>query len=255
MITKSGKGVFGGIAFGYIKIVNDKEEVKRYFISDSTGEKKRFEKARKKAYEETLNLLEKTKKTAGEKEAAIFEIHSIMINDDEFVSMAESIIDGGINAEAAVYAAGEELYKKFASIDDDYMSQRANDIKDVSSRIINAFDENINDDIKDENVIIVSTDLTPSQTVQMREENIAGFITEYGSLTSHTAILARMMNIPAVVCAKGIVDEAYNGKFAALDSASGSIYIEPNESTIKRLKDKKERNDTESLNLQKYKGK
>ena len=139
MITKNGKGVFGGVAFGNIKIFNGDKKVNKYFTTDTEGEKKRFETARQKAYEKTIKLMEKTAEEIGKKEAAIFEIHSMMINDDDFISLAESKIDGGINAEAAVHEAGEEMAEMLSSLSDEYMRQRASDAKDVAERIVEAF--------------------------------------------------------------------------------------------------------------------
>ncbi|MCJ7856578.1 phosphoenolpyruvate--protein phosphotransferase [Lachnospiraceae bacterium NSJ-143] len=255
MITKNGKGVFGGVAFGNIKIFNEHKTIKKYFTTDTVGEKARFENARNKAYDETVRLMEKTRDEVGEKEAAIFEIHSMMINDDDFVSAVVSKIEGGINAEAAVHEAGEQMAEQFSSLNDSYMKQRAADVIDVAERVVNAFgDTDIKKDSHEEKSIIVAYDLTPSQTVQLRDQNISGFITEGGSGNSHTAILARTMNIPAVIGVKGILDEAYDGRFAAVDSSSGTIYIEPNATTIKRLKDKKEKSDNEIQLLQRYKG-
>lgn len=254
MITKNGKGVFGGIAFGNIKIFNGDKKVKKYFTTDTAGEKKRFEAARKKAYDKTIKLMEKTASEIGKKEAAIFEIHSMMMNDDDFVALVESKIDGGINAEAAVHEAGEETAEMFSSLSDEYMRQRAADVKDVAERIVEAFGQDDNESGSGEKTIIVAYDLTPSQTVGLRDKNISGFVTEGGSATSHTAILARTMNIPAVIGVKGILDEAYDGRFAAVDSSSGTIYIEPNATTINRLKDKKDKAETEMQLLQRYKG-
>lgn len=256
MITKNGKGVFGGVAFGKIKIYKDKREVKKYFVSDTDGEKKRFAEARKKAYGKTVELMEKTRKDVGQKEADIFEVHSMMINDEDFIRLAESKIENGINAEAAITEAGKETAELFYSLNDEYMKQRAADVIDVAERITDELEGGKNEnEISKEKTIIVSYDLTPSQTAGLRDRNISGFVTEGGSESSHTAILARTMNIPAIIGVKGILDEAYDGRFAAIDSSSGTIYIEPNETTIKRLEHKKEENENETQILQKYKGK
>lgn len=255
MITKNGKGVFGGIAFGKIHIFSDHIDVKKYFTSDTAKEKERFERACNKAFDETISLMEKTKEDVGKKEAEIFEIHSMMIRDEEYVSAVESRIDGGINAEAAVKETGDEFAEKFLSLEDSYMKQRAADVIDISERIIKALmGKSLNAKDLKEKTIVVAHDLTPSQTVQLREGNISGFITEGGSGNSHTAILARTMNLPAVIGVKGIMDEAYEGIDAAIDGSSGTIYIAPNNTTMKRLEDKKIKSDGEKELLQKYKG-
>ncbi len=180
----------------------------------------------------------------------------MMINDEDFIRLAESKIENGINAEAAITEAGKETAELFYSLNDEYMKQRAADVIDVAERITDELEGGKNEnEISKEKTIIVSYDLTPSQTAGLRDRNISGFVTEGGSESSHTAILARTMNIPAIIGVKGILDEAYDGRFAAIDSSSGTIYIEPNETTIKRLEHKKEENENETQILQKYKGK
>jgi len=255
MIAKNGKGVWGGVALGTIKIFSDNEKVEKKFVDDIDGEIKRYEAATDKAVKQLQALYEKTKAEVGKDEAEIFEIHKMMTTDREFVYSVAERIKMGVNAEAAVMETGDEYYEKFSSLNDAYMSQRAVDVKDICQRLIEILkgkrQESIN---SDEKYIIAAKDLTPSQTMRLGRENIAGFVTELGSENSHTAILARMMNFPAIIGIKGIADEIYDGRPAAIDGGSGTLYIEPNDTTLKRLEDKRKKYEGESELLQKFKG-
>ena len=255
MIAKNGKGVFGGVAVGTIKIFSDTLKTEKRFVNDTEGEIKRLKEAVEKAVDQLEALYKKTPEQVGKDEAQIFEIHKMMITDNEFVSDIEEKIKMGVNAEAAVQETGEKFSQRFKSLNDAYMSQRAVDVKDISQRLIKILsgkeDENTENG---EKYIIAAKDLTPSQTMRMDRESVAGFVTEYGSENSHTSILARMMNIPAIIGIKGIADEIYDGKSAAIDGGSGTLYIEPNETTLKRLHDKRKKYEGEKELLQKFKG-
>ena len=255
MIAKNGKGVFGGVAVGTIKIFSDTLKTEKRFVNDTEGEIKRLKEAVEKAVDQLEALYKKTLEQVGKDEAQIFEIHKMMITDNEFVSDIEEKIKMGVNAEAAVQETGEKFSQRFKSLNDAYMSQRAVDVKDISQRLIKILsgkeDENTENG---EKYIIAAKDLTPSQTMRMDRESVAGFVTEYGSENSHTSILARMMNIPAIIGIKGIADEIYDGKSAAIDGGSGTLYIEPNETTLKRLHDKRKKYEGEKELLQKFKG-
>jgi len=255
MIAKNGKGVFGGVALGTIKVFSDRGKVEKRFVNDISGEVQRFKDATDKAVKQLEGLYEKTKSQVGKDEAEIFEIHKMMTTDNDFQAAVENKIKMGINAEAAVFETGEDFYNRFKSLNDAYMSQRAVDVKDISQRLIKILSGEAEEmSARGEKYIIAASDLTPSQTMRLDRESIAGFVTEHGSENSHTTILARMMNIPAIIGVKGIADDIYDGKTAAIDGSSGTLYIEPNETTLKRLEDKRKKFEDERELLQKFKG-
>ncbi len=235
MITLTGKSVCGGVAFGKIYIYSREEKkIKRYHVESAESEIERFEKAVESANSELDNLYEKSVEKVGEENAMIFRIHQMMLEDDDYIEAIKNIIaDQTINAEIAVAQTCDNFVAMFEAMDDSYMRERGADVKDVSERIIRILSGTSGNALcVDEPVILVADDLAPSETVQFDKSELLAFVTEGGSPSSHTAILARMLNIPALICTPDILDRRYNGKEAIVDGFAGCIYIEPDEGTV-----------------------
>lgn len=259
MTTLKGKGVYGAIALGRISVFTRREaSVKRTHIEDIEAEKARLTKAKEKATEQLRAIYEKALKEVGEANAQIFEIHQMMIEDEDYNESIESIIETqSVNAEYAVAVTADNFSEMFASMDDAYMQARSADVKDISNRIISCLsDEGGSDAVSDEKVIICADDLAPSETVQLNKDKVLAFVTAFGSSNSHTAILARNMNIPAVI---GVGTELLNtvksGVFAAVDGYTGEIFIDPDEETVARLEKKRKEDEEKKHLLQELKGK
>lgn len=259
MTTLKGKGVYGAIALGRISVFTRREaSVKRTHIEDIEAEKARLEKAKEKATEQLRTIYEKALKEVGEANAQIFEIHQMMIEDEDYNESIASIIETqSVNAEYAVAVTADNFSEMFASMDDAYMQARSADVKDISNRIISCLsDGGGSDDVSDEKVIICADDLAPSETVQLDKDKVLAFVTAFGSSNSHTAILARNMNIPAVI---GVGTELLNtvksGVFAAVDGYTGEIFIDPDEKTVARLEKKRKEDEEKKHLLQELKGK
>ena len=202
MITITGKGVYGAVAIGRISVFNRSEvPVKRAHVQDLEAEKARFEAAKAKTIEELGEIYEKALKEVGEANAQIFEIHQMMVEDDDYNESIINIIETQkVTAEYAVAVTADNFAAMFAAMDDSYMQARAADVKDISNRIIkNLTSSNESEAVSDENVIICADDLAPSETVSLDKDKVLAFVTAHGSSNSHTAILARTMNIPAVI--------------------------------------------------------
>lgn len=259
MTTLKGKGVYGAIALGRISVFTRREaSVKRTHIEDIEVEKARLEKAKEKATEQLRTIYEKALKEVGEANAQIFEIHQMMIEDEDYNESIASIIETqSVNAEYAVAVTADNFSEMFASMDDAYMQARSADVKDISNRIISCLsDGGGSDAVSDEKVIICADDLAPSETVQLDKDKVLAFVTAFGSSNSHTAILARNMNIPAVI---GVGTELLNtvksGVFAAVDGYTGEIFIDPDEKTVARLEKKRKEDEEKKHLLQELKGK
>ena len=259
MTTLKGKGVYGAIALGRISVFTRREaSVKRTHIEDIEAEKARLEKAKEKATEQLRTIYEKALKEVGEANAQIFEIHQMMIEDEDYNESIASIIETqSVNAEYAVAVTADNFSEMFASMDDAYMQARSADVKDISNRIISCLsDGGGSDAVSDEKVIICADDLAPSETVQLDKDKVLAFVTAFGSSNSHTAILARNMNIPAVI---GVGTELLNtvksGVFAAVDGYTGEIFIDPDEETVARLEKKRKEDEEKKHLLQELKGK
>lgn len=259
MTTLKGKGVYGAIALGRISVFTRREaSVKRTHIEDIEAEKARLEKAKEKATEQLRTIYEKALKEVGEANAQIFEIHQMMIEDEDYNESIASIIETqSVNAEYAVAVTADNYSEMFASMDDAYMQARSADVKDISNRIISCLsDGGGSDAVSDEKVIICADDLAPSETVQLDKDKVLAFVTAFGSSNSHTAILARNMNIPAVI---GVGTELLNtvksGVFAAVDGYTGEIFIDPDEETVARLEKKRKEDEEKKHLLQELKGK
>lgn len=256
MDTYTGKSIFKKIAIGKILFYQKGEQtIKRTRIEDIDAELKRYEKARAAAVEQLDALHEKALKEVGEANAAVFEVHAMMLEDDDYVDSIVNIIESQqVNAEFAVATTGDNFSKMFADMDDDYFKARAADVKDISERLINILSGKEGGQvIGEEPVIVVADDLAPSETVQMDKEKLLGFVTKYGSANSHTAILARNMNIPALI---GVdIQEEWDGKLAVVDGYEGILYLEPDGETLARLQKRQQEDlETEKL-LQQMKGK
>ena len=252
-----GKGVFGAVAVGKIFFYRRQDaNIIHRTVSDALKEKERYENARDSSIAQLSALYEKALAEAGEESAQIFDIHRMMLDDRDYNDSVINIIETQlVNAEYAVSVTSENFAGMFSSMDDEYMQARSADVKDISDRIIrNLIGENYSSPEISEPCIICADDLTPSETLNMDKSRILAFATKHGSSTSHTAILARTMNIPAVVGLDGISEEL-DGKFAAIDGYTGRLYIEPNEETLALLTNKQEQDKIQKVILEQLKGK
>ena len=252
----TGKSIFKGIAIGKILFYQKGEQpVKRVKIEDTAEQIKRYEDARAKAAEQLQGLYEKALKEVGEANAAVFEVHQMMLEDDDYIDSVVNIIETQqVNAEFAVATTGDNFAKMFAEMEDDYFKARAADVKDISERMVNILSgDESGGALGDEPVIVVAEDLAPSETVQMDKEKLLAFVTRLGSANSHTAILARTMNIPALI--EVDIKEEWNGKMAVVDGYTGTFYIDPDEETLKKMQEKKEEDIKARELLQELKGK
>lgn len=251
-----GKSVFGGIAIGRISVYNkDESTVKRVKIEDTAAEVKRFEEAKETAKEQLQALYEKALVEVGEVNAMIFDVHQMMLDDLDYVEAITHMIENqGINAEYAVAATGDNFSNMFAAMDDDYMKARAADVKDISNRVVKIL-QGKKDSVLDgdEPVILLADDLAPSETVQLDKSKVLAFVTRHGSTNSHTAILARTMNIPALIGVK--FEENVDGRFAIVDGYNGSVYVEPTDDVVKEYASKKQEAEEKKRLLQELKGK
>ena len=258
MITLSGKSVFGGIAIGKIAFYKRNEiQIKRSRVEDTEQEVKRFEAAKEKAVSQLQELHDKALDDVGETNAMIFEIHQMMLEDLDYVESIVNIITSQeVNAEYAVATTADNFAAMFAAMDDAYMQGRAADVKDVSERLIQVLsDQNSASMEMNEPVIIAADDLVPSETVQLDKEKVLSFITMFGSANSHTAILARTMNIPAVIGIGEDLKKEYDGKEAIVDGMEGVIYIDPDKETFTRMREKQKEDQEQKTLLEQLKGK
>ena len=240
MQVATGKSILNGVAIGPLRIYR-KEETQTAVSSTLTvaEELARFDSARVKAQEQLGALYEKALDEVGEENAAIFEIHEMMLDDDDYLDAVKSIIETqGATAEYAVATTGENFAAAFADMEDAYMKARATDIKDVSSRVVNILSGATEGNaLGDEPSILVADDLTPSETVQLDKSKLLGFITRYGSSNSHTAILARTMNIPALIGVE--YDDSWDGKLAVLDGYNHCVYVDPAPELLTTMEEKR----------------
>ena len=249
MEVYQGKSIFKGIAIGKLFFYSKGEQaVKREKIQDVEAEIARYEAAKEEAIAQLNALYEKAVKEVGEVNAAVFEVHAMMLDDDDYVDSVKNIIETQqVNAEFAVATTGDNFSNMFAEMEDDYFRARAVDVKDISERLVNVLSgRNEGSDIGEEPVIVVADDLAPSETVQMDKDKLLAFVTKYGSSNSHTAILARTMNIPALIGVE--IQEDWNGKLAVVDGYEGCLYIEPEEEVLVKMK-KRQQEDMEAREL------
>ena len=258
MITISGKSVFGGVSIGKLMFYKRNDKViKRTHVDDTDAEWKRFQEAKDTAVSQLKGLYDKAIADVGEANAMIFEIHQMMLEDLDYLESIENIIrTQEVNAEFAVATTADNFAQMFAAMDDAYMQGRAADVKDVSERVLDILC-GVDGGIKEMNepCIIAADDLAPSETVQLDKSKVLGFATMYGSSNSHTAILARTMNIPAVIGLGEDLLAQYDGKMAIIDGFTGTLYIEPDEETMKVMQEKRQKDLEQKALLEQLKGK
>ena len=259
MQVYSGKSVFRGIAIGKISVYRKNEQqVKRVRTEDTKGELARYEAAKAAAIEQLQELYQKVLKEVGEANAAIFEIHQMMLDDGDYNESVENIIETQkVNAEYAVAVTGDNFAQMFRAMDDDYMRERAADVKDISERVLSILNGGQKGKVvTDEPVIIVADDLAPSETVQLEKDMVLSFVTVHGSVNSHTAILARTMAIPALIGTEELpLDDTVDGKLAVVDGLNGKIYVEPDAQTLEEMKKRRQAELEKKELLQLLKGK
>ena len=258
MQVYNGKSVFGGIAIGKISVYQKKEQqVKRVKVEDPDQEMARYGKAKAEGIRQLQGLYDKALKEVGEANAAIFEVHQMMMEDDGYNESVENIVrNQGVNAEYAVATTGDNYAQMFSAMDDDYMRERAADVRDISERLLTILNgEDTGSVDADEPKIIVAEDLAPSETVQLDKDKVLSFVTVKGSLNSHTAILARTMAIPALVNTSMTLDSVMDGKLGIVDGASGTFYVDPDEKTLDEMKKRQEEDLSRKQLLQTLKGK
>ena len=253
-----GKSVYKGIAMGPIVVLKKNDyQVKRTRIEDTEAEVKRVDEALKASQEQLQKLYDKAVREVGEASAAIFEVHQMMLEDEDYLEAIQNMIrTEQVNAEYAVAVTGDNFAEMFASMDDDYMKARSADIKDISERLVRNLSGQGDVDLSSiEPSIIVADDLSPSETVQMDKDKILAFVTVHGSTNSHTAILARMMNIPALIGVKMDLEAFQSGVTAVVDGFQGMVTFDPDEET-KAQTETKIQEEAEKLKLlQELKGK
>lgn len=256
MTVFEGKSVFSGIAIGKIAVLKkDNQSVKRTHVEDAAGELKRVGAAKEKAIAQLQELYQKAVQEVGESGAMIFEVHQMMLDDQDYLDSITNMIETqNINAEYAVAVTGDNFAGMFAAMDDDYMKARAADVKDISERLISALQgrEDVSLDAH-EATIVVAEDLAPSETVQLDKSRVLAFVTRHGSSNSHTAILARTMNIPALISVE--YGEGLDGKMAVVDGFNGKLIVEPEEDVLKEYEKKREEELLKRQLLSELKGK
>lgn len=257
MITLQGKGVFGGVAIGKISFYKRTGgQIQRRKIDNPEAEIARFEEAKAKAIEQLGELYDKAVQEVGEGNAMIFQVHQMMLEDLDYVeAITNMITTQEINAEYAVGTTGDNFSQMFASMDDDYMRERAADVKDISERVVSILSGNQGGGlVTDTPVILAADDLAPSETVQLDKDMVLSFVTQGGSTNSHTAILARTMNIPAIIGMGESLTEEYEGRMGIVDGATGNLFIDPDEETLKIYQEKQREYKEKQELLQQLKG-
>ncbi len=254
-----GKGVYGAIAIGNISLFQKPETaVKRIHIEEPDSEKARFEQAKAASLTQLQEIYDKALKEVGEVNAAIFEIHQMMLDDDDYIESIYSIIESqSVNAEYAVAVTADNFVEMFSAMEDAYMQARAADVRDISNRIINNLMGAVSTKTDaSEKVIICACDLVPSETISLDKDNVLAFVTAHGSSNSHTAILARNMNIPAVIGAgDDFLSDIHDGCKAIVDGFTGEIWVDPDEKTCETYLEKRRADEEKKRLLQELKGK
>lgn len=254
----NGKSVCSGIAIGKIKLhKTQQEEIKPVTITDADSEIQRYESARQTAVSQLAQLYEKAVKDVGEKNAAIFEIHQMMLEDDDYNDNVKEIISQQmVNAEYAVSQTRDSFAQMFSDMDDEYMKERAADVKDISRRLIDILsDKQAENSHNESSYILFAYDLAPSETLQLDKDKVLSFVTVGGSQNSHTAILAKTMAIPSLVNSDMPLDDSLNGKLAVVDGNNGKIYVEPSEDILSQMEEKYKSEQEQKMLLQQLKGK
>lgn len=255
----NGKGVFGAVAIGGISVFKKRDaNVRRIHTEDTEAEKLRFENAKAASLEQLQKIYDKAVKEVGEANAQIFDIHMMMLDDDDYNDSINNIIETqSVNAEYAVAATADNFAEMFSNMDDAYMKARAADVRDISNRIIDNLTCKISENkITDDKVIICASDLAPSETVSLDKDKVIAFVTAHGSSNSHTAILARNMNIPAVIgVGDEFLSEITDGEEAIVDGFTGEIFVAPDDKTRAKLLEKQKADEKKKALLQELKGK
>ena len=255
MRSFEGKKIFNGVAIGKIHFYSkEQNQVVRRKVEDTAAEWARYEEARQTAIEQLLGLYEKAKVEVGEDNAVIFEVHSMMLEDDDYNDSIRNIIENqGVNAEYAVGITGDNFAEMFASMDDEYMKARSADVKDISERVISILSgADQSTQIGAQPVIVVAEDLAPSETVQMDKSSLLAFVTRLGSSNSHTAILARTMSIPALIGVQ--IDPEWNGHMGIVDGYAGRFIVDPDEETLEKYREQQRKDQEQKELLQTLKG-
>ncbi len=254
-----GKGVYGAVAAGIVSVFKRNDvQVKRIKTDNAEAEIARLEAAKEKAYAQLGEIYEKALREVGEANAQIFEIHMMMIEDDDYNEAIAEMINGqGVNAEYAVAVTADNFAEMFSSMDDSYMQARAADVRDISNRIIACMSDCVNSgNTSHDKVIIVADDLAPSETVSLDKEKVLAFVTAHGSSNSHTAILARNMNIPAIIgVGEDFLSHIKDGDMAIADGFTGELTVNPDEETIALYEKKQQEEAEKKALLQKLRGK
>lgn len=252
-----GKSVYKGTAIGLVNVLKKRDSViRRVHVEDTEGELRRLDEAKEQALLQLSRLYDKALQEVGEVNAAIFEVHQMMLEDDDYQDSIRSMIrNEQVNAEYAVAVTGDNFAKMFSDMDDEYMQARSADVKDISERLVrNLGKEEQTDWDNMEPSIIVADDLTPSETVQMDKNKILAFVTVHGSTNSHTAILARMMNIPALIGVPLNLEKLHNGTCAVVDGKEAAFYLEPDDERIRLAKEAQQKEQEQRSLLDRYKG-
>lgn len=255
MQVATGKSILNGIAIGPLRVHKSAENTLQKESQLSQPEEwKRFQAAVEKAQAQLRDLYDKALEEVGEESAAIFDVHQMLLEDEDYVDAIKNIIaTQGATAEYATQTTGENFAQTFASMEDEYMQARSADIRDISKRVVDILTGRQESIDSDQPFILVADDLTPSETVSLDKSKLLGFITRYGSSNSHTAILARTMNIPALI---GVdIQDDWNGKLGILDGYNGCVYVEPTEELLKAMEEKRENDLEQRALLQKLKNK
>ena len=255
MDTYTGKSIFRGVAIGPVLFYGKKEStVRRSKIEDTEAEIARYDEAKDRAIEQLNQLHDEAVKKVGEENAAIFEVHAMLLDDEDFTDSVHNAIESQkVNAEYAAAITGENFAKMFAEMEDDYFRARAADMKDISERVIRVMSGEESTTEFDKPVIIIADDLMPSETVQLDKEKVLAFVTKFGSSNSHTAILARTMNIPALIDVP--IEADWDGHTAIVDGHTGTFYLDPDQETLDAMQAKLEKDLEVRRLLQELKGK
>ena len=258
MLSLKGKGVCGGVTLGTLAVLHrNAAAVKRRKVQNAEAEVARFQTARQEAIDKLAELYEKAVADVGKDNAAIFEIHQMMLEDLDYIESVEGIIrTQQVNAEYAVQTTAANFAEIFSSMEDDYMRARAADVKDISNKVLGCLgDAGSSWESGSGCYILAADDLAPSETVQLDKSRVQGFVTAAGSVNSHTAILARTIGIPAVVNTGCGIGEEYDGKLVAVDGYTGEVFVDPDEATLERIKAKMEQDAQHKKLLEELKGK
>ena len=258
MLSLKGKGVCGGVTLGTLAVLRrNTAAVKRCKVQNAEAEVARFQTARQDAIDKLAELYEKAVADVGKDNAAIFEIHQMMLEDFDYIESVEGIIrTQQVNAEYAVQTTAANFAEIFSSMEDDYMRARAADVKDISNKVLGCLgDGGSSWESGSGSYILAADDLAPSETVQLDKSRVQGFVTAAGSVNSHTAILARTIGIPAVVNTGSNIGEEYDGKLVAVDGYTGEVFVDPDEATLERIKAKMEQDAQHKKLLEELKGK